>query len=168
MKMKDLTPEMLDVLRESHFAYLCTTDWHNQSHITPMFFIFHDRTRDILVFTNLKSKKMENMRVNPKVCLTVDVRDPQNPFENRGVMVQGEATIEASVDAFSITQDERLMKIYKEFRKKYPVLRKAPASIEGQAPARLKPAMPTEALVKVRPNKMVYWRGPHFVTVSFL
>jgi len=132
-----------------------------------MFFIFDEETRDILVFTHSKSKKMINIRVNPKVCLTVDVRDPQNPFENRGVMVQGEAIIEGSADAFSIVKDDKLMRIYKEFSKKYPVLSAEPASSEDQMEIQLKYRELTEALVKVRAKRMVYWRGPHFVTVDF-
>jgi len=152
---------MSKILTESHFAYLCTTDRNNQSHITPMFFIFDEKTKDILVFTHSKSKKMSNIRVNPKVCLTVDVRNPQNPFENMGVMVQGEAMIEGPVDSFSVIADEKLMRIYKEFRKKYPVLN------EEQAPIDLKYQEFAEALVRVRANRMVYWKGPHFVTINF-
>src|SRR4030067_3534299 len=132
---------MVKILEESHFAYLCTTDQNNQSHITPMFFVFDEETRDILVFTHLKSKKMRNIQVNPKVCLTVDVRDPQNPFQNAGVMVQGKAIIERPVDSFSVMEDEKLLRIYKEFSKKYPVLS------EAQAPTRLKYERFTETLV---------------------
>lgn len=152
---------MVKILKESHFAYLCTTDQNNQSHITPMFFVFDEKTRDILVFTYSKSKKMRNIQVNPKVCLTVDVRDPQNPFKNTGVMVQGKAVIERPIYSFSTIEDEKLTRIYKEFSKKYPVLS------EVQAPTRLEYEEFTEALVKVQANKMVYWKGPHFVTVNF-
>jgi len=152
---------MVAILRESHFAYLCTTDQSNQSHVTPMFFVFDEKTKDVLVFTHSKSKKIRNIEVNPKVCLTVDVRNPQNPFENTGVMVQGEAVIEGAVDSFSVIANEKLMRIYKEFRKKYPVLS------EEQAPIDLKYREFAEALVRVRANRMVYWKGPHFVTINF-
>jgi len=158
---------MVKILKESHFAYLCTTDQNNQSYITPMFFFFDEKTKDVLVFTHSKSRKIKNMRANPKVCITVDVRDPQNPFENRGVMVQGEAATEVPVDSFSIIEDKQLMGIYKEFSKKYPALSETPMHSETQAPRHLKYQELTEALVRVRPNKMVYWRGPHFVTVNF-
>lgn len=150
---------MVEILNKSHFAYLCTTDQNNQPHITPMFFIFDEETKDTFVFTHPKSKKMRNIGVNPKVCLTVDVRDPQNPFENRGVMVQGDAEIEKASDALS--GEERLLRIYKEFRQKYPVLS------EAQAPTRIEYPALTEALLRIRANRMVYWKGPHFVTVKF-
>ena len=161
MNRKNLSPRMVRILKESHFAYLCTTDHNNQSHITPMFYVFDEETKDILVFTYSKSKKMRNMRVNSNVCLTVDVRDPQNPFRNMGVMVQGKAIIEGPIHPFSITEDEKLMRIFKEFSNKYPVL------TEIQGPTPLEYEAFTETLVKVRANKMVYWKGPHFVTVNF-
>jgi general stress protein 26 len=161
MSAKELPSEISKVLRESHFAYFCTTDRNNQAHITPMFFLFDETTKEIFVFAYLKSKKIRNIQVNPKVCLTVDVRDPRNPFENRGVMVQGEATIEKTSDMFSIGLDKKLMRIYKDFSKKYPVLS------EEQTPTQVRYQQFVEVLVKVRPNKMVYWKGPHFVTVIF-
>jgi len=104
---------------------------------------------------------MENMRVNPKVCLTVDVRDPENPFNNRGVMVQGKATIEKTVDSLSAVKDKRLIGIYKAFYKKYPILS------EAQTSTQVKYQEFSETLVRVRADKMVYWKGPHFITVNF-
>jgi len=93
--------------------------------------------------------------------LTVDVRDPENPFENRGVMVQGTAKVEKTIDQLSISQDTKLMRIYKGFNEKYPVLS------EAQSITQVKYQEFTEVLVKVHANRMVYWRGPQFVTVSF-
>lgn len=154
---------MTKILEESHFAYLSTTDQDNQPRIAPMFFVFDEKTQDVLLFTHSSSKKLKNMRVNPKVCLTVDVRDPQNPFENRGVMVQGDAVIERAADSFSVVQNKELMRIYKEFSIKYPVLGRA----EAETSTRPKYEEFTEELVRVRARKMVYWKGPNFVTVNF-
>jgi len=159
-KMK-LPFKIIKVLRESHFVYFCTTDQGNQAHITPMFFLFDEKTNEIFVFAYSRSKKMKNIRVNPKVCLTVDVRDPENPFENRGVMVQGEARIEKTADPTSISLDKKLRRVYKDFSRKYPVL------TEAQSPTQVRYREFREVLVKVRANKMVYWRGPYFVTVNF-
>jgi len=158
---KKLPSEITKVLKESHFAYFCTTDKNNQVHITPMFFLFDEETNGIFVFAYSKSKKLKNIRVNPKVCLTVDVRDPENPFNNRGVMVQGEAIIEKIVDSISPIQDEKLRKIYKDFSEKYPILS------EARSPDQVKYQKFREVLIRVRANKMVYWKGPHFVTVNF-
>ncbi len=161
MNEEKLPTEIIKVLSESHFAYFCTTDQSNQAHITPMFFLFNEKTNDIFVFAYSGSKKMKNIQVNPKVCLTVDERDPENPFENRGVMVQGEAIIEKTVDSFLVSQDKQLRNIYKNFSKRYPVLS------EAKAPTQVKYQEFAEVLVKVQASKMVYWKGPHFITVDF-
>ena len=161
MNKKKLPPQMIDILKESHFAYLCTIDENNQPHITPMFFIFDEETKDIFVVTSLKSKKMKNIQVNPQVSLTVDVRDPDNPFNNRGVMVQGKAVIEKTLDSLSAAKDTELIGVYKAFNKKYPILSEAKTS------AQVEYQEFSETLVRVRADKMVYWRGPYFITVSF-
>lgn len=159
MHKKKLPRKIVKVLKESHFAYFCTTDQKNQAHITPMFFIFDEKTNEIFVFTHSKSKKLKNISVNPKVCLTVDVRDPENPFNNLGVMVQGEAKVEQIVDSTSLSKDGKMREIYRNFSKKYPMLSEAP-SINQVRYQKLR-----EVLIRVRANKMVYWKGPHFITV---
>jgi len=126
-----------------------------------MFFLFDEESNEIFVLSHYSSKKIKNIKANPKVCLTVDVRDPENPFENRGVMVQGTAKVEKTIDQLSISQDTKLMRIYKGFNEKYPVLS------EAQSITQVKYQEFTEVLVKVHANRMVYWRGPQFVTVSF-
>jgi nitroimidazol reductase NimA-like FMN-containing flavoprotein (pyridoxamine 5'-phosphate oxidase superfamily) len=161
MNKKKLPPQITEVLKESHFAYLCTTDQNNQPHITPMFFIFDEETKDIFVVTSRKSKKMKNIQVNPQVSLTVDVRDPDNPFNNRGVMVQGRVVIEKTLDSLSVAKDIKLIGIYKEFNKKYPILSEAKTS------AQIEYQEFSETLVRVHADKMVYWRGPYFITVNF-
>lgn len=153
---------MLQVLKDCHFAYLCTTDRHKQPHITPMFFIFDEETRDIFIITSLRSKKMRNIRNNSQVSLTVDVRDPENPFNNRGVMVQGEARIEKTIDSLSAVQDKGLMRVYDAFQKKYPVLA---SRVQGATQIQYQGF--TEAILRICARKMVYWRGPHFITANF-
>jgi nitroimidazol reductase NimA-like FMN-containing flavoprotein (pyridoxamine 5'-phosphate oxidase superfamily) len=159
MNKKELPPEIAKVLKECNFAYFCTTDQDNQPHITPVFFFFDEKTNEIFVFVYSGSKKMANIKVNPKVCVTVDVRHHENPFENHGVMAQGEAAIEKTIDPFSSSQDEELRKIDKEFSRKYPLLSEAPTHIKYLEFA--------DVLVKVGVKKMVYWKGPHFITVKF-
>jgi uncharacterized protein YhbP (UPF0306 family) len=126
-----------------------------------MFFLFDEETNEIFVLSHSGSKKIKNIETNPKVCLTVDVRDPENPFENRGVMVQGTAVVEKPVDPFSVSQDTKLMRIYKGFNQKYPVLS------EAQSLSQVSYQEFTEVLVRIRANKMVYWKGPRFVSVNF-
>ncbi len=181
MEKSKLPPEMIDVLTTSQFAYICTTDQENQPHITPMFFVFDNKTNDIFITASSNSKKMRNIRFNPKIALTIDIRDPVNPFNNQGVMVQGEAIIEKTevatdkeipyvsmyfgykpfVETELRTEDEKFSQASKAFLEKYPVLQ------EAQSPVIVEAKKFSENLIRIVPKKIVFWRGPNFVTVNF-
>lgn len=126
-----------------------------------MFFILDKEGNDFYVVTSSGSKKMKNIRVNPKVSLTIDIRDRLNPFNNRGVMVQGEAYVEKTVNSLGVVRDEKLVKAYKSFREKYPVLQRV------HTPFAAEYKRFSETLIRIVPSKMVYWRGPSFITIRF-
>jgi len=151
---------MTEVLTTSHFAYLCTTDLGNQPHITPMFYIFDGNSFELYVTVSSGSKKMQNIQGNPKICLTIDIRDAVNPFNNRGVMVQGKAVVEKTVKSLSAAGDEKLAQINKAFKKKYPFLQKARSPIADYRKF-------SEILIRIVPKRIVFWRGLHFTTVNF-
>lgn len=182
MEKPRLPPEIIDVLTTSHFSYLCTTDQKNQPHITPMFYVFDEKTNDIFITASSNSKKMKNIKFNPKIALTIDHRDEVNPFNNHGVMVQGKAIVEKTEpgtgkeipnvamylvgQAFvektgPLTEDEKLAQASKAFGEKYPVLQ------EAQSPVNVEVKKFSENLIKIVPEKIVYWRGPNFLTVNF-
>jgi general stress protein 26 len=182
MEKIKLHPEMIDVLKNSHFSYLCTTDQKNQPHITPMFYVFDENTNDIFITASSNSKKMNNIKANPKIALTIDIRDEMNPFNNHGVMVQGKAIIEKTeltpgnwvplVSMYlegqalvektgQLTEDEKIAQVSKAFAKKYPVLQ------EAQSPVNVEAQKFSENLIKIAPEKIVYWKGPRFITVNF-
>ena len=161
MEKPKLPPEMVEVLTTSHFAYLCTTNRDNQPHITPMFFIFDDKTNDLYVTASSESKKMKNIHDNPKISLTIDVRDATNPFNNRGVMVQGKAVVHYAIDSLSAIDDENLIQVYFTFKNKYPVLKK----VKSPVPDEYKKF--SESLIRISPKKMVYWKGTNFIPVNF-
>ena len=162
MEKQKLPPEMTEVLSTGRFAYLCTTDQENQPHITPMFFIFDETDNNFYVMTSSDSKKMKNLQVNSKVSLSVDIRDATNPFNNRGVMVQGKATVEECIKSISEVGDEEFMVACKDFKRKYSVLLR-----EAKFPVKVEYEKFSEALVRIIPDKMTYWRGPNFITVNF-
>jgi len=163
MEKQKLPPEMTEVLSTGHFAYLCTTDQENQPHITPMFFAFDETNNNFYVTTSAGSKKMKNLQINAKISLAIDIRDPTNPFNNRGVMVQGKAMIEECFKSISeAAGDKELMAASEAFQRKYPVLFR-----EAQFPVNVEYEKFSEALIKIIPDKMTYWRGPNFVTVNF-
>jgi nitroimidazol reductase NimA-like FMN-containing flavoprotein (pyridoxamine 5'-phosphate oxidase superfamily) len=111
--------------------------------------------------TSSESKKMRNIHNNPKISLTIDVRDATNPFKNRGVMIQGKAIVHFALDSSSALDDETLLQVYANFERKYPVLQKA------QSPVGEEIKKFSESLIRITPNRMVYWRGPKFITVKF-
>ncbi|MFQ5711985.1 MAG: pyridoxamine 5'-phosphate oxidase family protein [Candidatus Geothermarchaeales archaeon] len=154
--MMEVPPEVASILRKTYFAYFCTVDSNNQAHVTPMFFYFDEENRRFYFITSLRSKKIANMRINPGVSFTVDVRDDVNPFGNRGVMVQGIARFARVVDVEKSRGDLLIRdaeKVYGGFEEKYPTFqpRGSPESID-----------PEEGIIKVIPEKIVYWRGPEF------
>lgn len=126
-----------------------------------MFFVFDEEGKDFYVVTSSESKKMKNIHANQKVSLTIDIRDPLNPFNNRGVMVQGEAHVEKTVDSLGVVKDKKLVKAYESFREKYPVLQRV------HTPFAAEYKRFSETLIRVSSTKMVYWRGPNFITIRF-
>lgn len=161
MEQKNLPPEITKVLTSNQFAYLCTTDLDNQPHITPMFYVFDNATNKIYVTASTESKKMKNIHENPKISLAIDVRDEINPFNNQGVMVQGRAVVHYAIDSLSEIEDENLVKVYKNFINKYPVLKKAKSPVINEYKKF------SESLIEISPEKMVYWRGTNFISFNF-
>jgi len=162
MEKQKLPPEMNEVLKTGRFAYLCTTDQDNQPHITPMFFVFDETNNNFYVMTSSDSKKMKNLQVNNKVSLAVDIRDATNPFNNRGIMVQGKATFDKCIKSISEVGDEELMTTCEDFQRKYLVLLR-----EAKFPINAEYEKFSETLVRIIPDKMTYWKGPNFITVNF-
>ncbi|HJX22901.1 MAG TPA: pyridoxamine 5'-phosphate oxidase family protein [Candidatus Bathyarchaeia archaeon] len=152
---------MTEILTTSTFAYLCTASLDNQPHITPMFFVFDEKTYNLYVITSTESKKMKNIHVNPKVSLTIDTRDAANPFYNRGLMVQGKADVHSALDSSSASDDRTPTITYATFERKYPVLQKV------QLPVVDERKKFSGSLISITPSRMVYWKGPNFMTVRF-
>lgn len=162
--------EIRDLLRDSYFAYLCTVDEENTPHITPIFFVFHEKSNLVYFMSSLKSKKIANILLNNKVSLTVDVRDPANPFNNKGAMIEGEAHLEGELKSMKPSSNRILLKesaigIFKMFEVKYHILRKAKPGL--REPMRLVKRF-SEVLVSIKPKKIVNWSGgPKFKRVEF-
>lgn len=143
--------EMHDILTQNYFGYLCTTDIKNQPHVTPVFFVYDPAEVKIYFITSSRSKKFKNLRSNSKTSLTVDIRDPKNPFRNEGVMVQGVAELKES-EPLESQSNLSIRRITEMFIKKYSRL--------------IKPGKDEEdVLVKVHIKKIVHWKGPNFLSI---
>lgn len=88
---------------------------------------------------------------NPKVSLTVDIRDPVNPFKNEGVMIQGTAEI-LDIDFETALPREMGMAISIIKKKFVDIMSKGNPS--------------EKVVVKINVKKMVHWRGPRFRSVD--
>lgn len=156
----EVPQEIRELLTKCHFAYLCTVDGNNRPHITPMFFVY-DRDANLMYFvSNSKSAKTRNIRLNNRVSLTVDVRDPVNPFNNVGVMTEGEASVEYEPGPEEFPTGaifpESALKAFEMFKRKYAILRQVEPSLSRSMNLIRRFS---EVLVSVKPTKMVYWRG---------
>ncbi len=152
----EIPDEMLNILYGNYFGYVCTSDKHDQPHLTPVFFVYDGNSHKIFFITNEMSKKVKNIMENPNISITVDIRDTINPFNNEGVMAQGTAVVTEKGPIYFLPEDtlQLYRDIYLEFKGKY------------QAVIDNKPLGENDVIVQINIEKMVYWRGPHFKSVS--
>ncbi|MFQ5891567.1 MAG: pyridoxamine 5'-phosphate oxidase family protein [Candidatus Methanofastidiosia archaeon] len=146
--MGEIGEEMHQILMECHIAYVCTSDAKNTPHVTPVFYLYDPFKKLIYFVSSERTKKIKNLKENPKVSLTVDIRDPNNPFRNRGVMVRGLA----EVLMFELS-DEFLKTFYLKFKHKYiSVIEIETEKLE-------------EVLVRIKPQSISFWHGSRFKVV---
>jgi len=149
-----------DLLRNAYFAYLCTADQWNRPHITPVFFYYDMSSGNIYFRTSRHSKKVRNLLKNSRVSLTIDVRDPENPFNNIGLMIRGYA--ELSFDEALLSKaGSRLFRnsILIRLREKYAALVTRVVSDEEGDWA--------DVLVEIKPYRIIYWSGgPRFTILK--
>ena len=101
----NIPDEMRNILYANYFGYVCTSDRFDQPHLTPVFFVYYENSQKIFFITNERSKKIKNLSENPNVSITIDIRDPVNPFNNEGVMAQGTANITDRAPIYFLSED---------------------------------------------------------------
>ncbi len=153
-----MIPERMHcLLTQSLIGYLCTADSKNQPHITPIFVIYNPETQKIYFQTSRTSKKVKDIRANSNVSLTLDNRDPINPFKNEGVQVMGKAEIMEMGLTKAIFEEGHFpedVKITLDiFRSRFAKVLSKEKSAE-------------KVVVKINISRMVYWRGPKFHSVT--
>ncbi len=170
--MKSLPREVKNLLTEMRFAYLCTVNAKSQPpqpHITPMFYVLRPDTLSLYLISSTYSKKVKNITNNPRVSLTIDRRDPVNPFNNNGIMIQGRARV---LNPKRIGETAFMLKygvILKDFERRYPDFEVAMKTIhEGNKPHPSEPEIHRRrwfVLLEVEMRKMVYWKGSVFLSL---
>ncbi len=147
--------EIIWLLNEGRFGYVGTSDKEMTPHLTPVIFVF-DGHRIFFVVSKI-SKKLRNMRENRKIAFLVDIRDPNNLYNNRAVLFMGRAKVYGLLDAsLSIL---KLLKVRSLFQEKYPKYAFKYKTEEDRLPLAWRTTIfVSRILVGLEVEQMVYWR----------
>ncbi|HKZ94169.1 MAG TPA: pyridoxamine 5'-phosphate oxidase family protein [Candidatus Bathyarchaeia archaeon] len=147
--------EIIWLLNEGKFGYVGTSDQQMTPHLTPVIFVFDGR-RAFFVVSKI-SKKLRNMKENAKIAFLVDMRDPNNLYNNRAVLLMGRAKVYKVSDA--ILRFSSLLRIRRLFRLKYPeYVGKYEAEQEHLPLAWRTTVFVSRMLVEIQVERMLYWR----------
>ncbi len=117
-------------LESRELCRLATASASGLPHVTPVIYAMHGE--NIVIVTDYGTRKLENLKENPKVSLVVDEYHP-----NRGVVIFGDCKI--------YEKGEEYLRLLKILFKKFESYRKNPWK-EGEAP-----------ILKIAPTKVVSW-----------
>ncbi len=117
-------------LNKRELARLATASKDLMPHVIPVMYAVDGQK--IIVAIDYHTKKLKNLRENPKVSLVVDEYDP-----NRAVFIQGTCTI--------LEKGPEYLRLLKILFKRFDVYRKNPWG-EGESP-----------IISIAPVKVVSW-----------
>ena len=130
MSMGTLKPRELSFLRAHELCRLATASLDARPHVVPVVYALDGE--DIVVAVDYGTKKLKNLRENPKVALVVDEYRP-----NRGLMVEGECEI--------FERGMEYLRLLQMLFDRFVFYRRDPWG-EGESP-----------ILKIRPTKVVMW-----------
>lgn len=150
-----LPPDIYDLVYNSKFSYLGSSDLNKSPHVTPMSFAFNGV--NLFVMSSVVSKKIKNLNENKKVAFLIDERDPGNVLNNKAVLFTGTVRIYNPLDI--LIHPLKLYEARMLFRAKYPEYIRKYAKEKRKLPKawQLIP-MISRILVEIEPEKIVYWR----------
>lgn len=147
--------EIIWLLTEGRFGYVGTSDREMTPHLTPVIFVF-DGHRIFFVVSKI-SKKLRNMRENDKISFLVDMRDPNNLYNNRAILFMGRAKIYGLRDA--AVNILRFLKVRGIFYEKYPEYVHKYKTEEKLLPLAWRTTLfISRIIVGVEVEQMIYWR----------
>lgn len=114
-----LSPSETQFLASNECCRLATCD-KNRPHVVPVSYLFYKDY--IYISTDYNTKKFNNIKENPHICLVVDHYLPGN---NKGLVLNGEA--------FIVEYGKKYCKIYELFYKTFKWVRDDPWE-QGEAP----------------------------------
>jgi len=131
MELNNVEKDIEALLKNQRIGYLCTADAKGVPHVTPMFFLYDFRMHELYFVTDRKSKKASNLLEVSNLAFTVDIRDRENPFNNRGVLLRGELL---KLTDLSFELAEKSKTALKMFSEKYRgIIAEEPAEPEPKA-----------------------------------
>jgi len=128
--MAALTAREAKFLKAHELCRLATSSRDGRPHVVPVIYALDGG--DIIVAVDYKTKKLKNLRENPKVALVVDVSRP-----NQGLMVEGDCEI--------LERGKEYLRLLHVLFDRFVFYRKNPWG-EGESP-----------ILKIKPTKAVMW-----------
>ncbi len=117
-------------LQSHELCRLATASRVGRPHVVPVIYALDGE--DIIIAVDYKTKKLKNLRENPKVALVVDEYRP-----NRGLMVEGDCEI--------LERGKEYLRLLQILFDRFVFYRRNPWG-EGESP-----------ILKIRPTKVVMW-----------
>lgn len=117
-------------LRSNEVGRLATVSIDGTPHVVPVSYLF--KSRSFLISVDYNTRKLRNLRANPRSAFVVDTLSP-----NRGILIEGEAKL--------IEKGEEFRHVYSQFHRAFSWVRANPWK-EGEAP-----------FVKIMPARKASW-----------
>jgi PPOX class probable F420-dependent enzyme len=125
-----LKPRQLSFLKTHELCRMATASKDGRPHVVPV--VYAVDGEDIIIAVDYHTKKLKNLRENPKVALVVDEYRP-----NGGLMVEGDCEI--------FERGKEYLRLLQVLFDRFTFYRREPWG-EGESP-----------ILKVRPTKAVMW-----------
>lgn len=143
------------LLTEGKFGYVGTSDKQMNPHLTPVIYAFDGH--QVFFLVSKISKKLRNIAENPNIAFLVDMRDPNNLYNNRAVLITGKARVYSVLDASLHLL--RVLRVRSLFNKKYPEYIHHYRTRKELLPRAWRTTIfVSRMLVSVEVRKIVYWR----------
>ena len=147
--------EAVWLLEECKVAFIGTSDKKMQPHLTPVIFVFVGNS--LFFITSKVTKKLKNIRENPKIAFLVDFRDENNLYNNRAVLFTGKAKVYGIFTA--ALNIIKLIRAQRAFNKKYPEYMREYKKEERNLPLAWRTTIFVSRIpIEMQTEKIVYWR----------
>ena len=128
--MAALTAREAKFLQAHEVCRLATSSKDGRPHVVPVVYALDGE--DIIIAVDYKTRKLKNLRENPKAALVVDTYRP-----NRGLMVEGDCEI--------LERGREYLRLLQILFDRFVFYRRDPWG-EGESP-----------ILKIKPTKAVMW-----------